>query len=143
MEAILLALILCRITEPYECIRCDVPRYKLLAYGDEYFLDTTDGTIIDFNYAHDRKWAAKREEGIRKADKYLDDLSYISALHQAEAEYLEETLLDRKQWYEEGSDFWDIDYTNLGIHDSQAANRVREQILSKTITKTQNNKDGK
>lgn len=135
-----MALILCRITEPYECIRCDVPHYKLLAYGDEYFLDTTDGTIIDFQYAYDRKWAAKKEEGMRQAEKYLDNLSYLQSLHQAEAEYLDKTLLDRKQWYEEGSDFWDIDYANLGIHDSQAANKVRQDILDKTITKNSGDK---
>lgn len=135
MEAIFMSLILCRITDPYECIRCDIPAYKMLAYGDEYFLDTSDGTIIDFEYAYDRKWAAKKEEGMEKAAQYMEQLSYLSSLHQAERDYLDRTLLDRKQWYEEDKNFWDIDYANLGIHDSQAANKVRQQTLDKTHTK--------
>ena len=84
-----MSLILCRITEPYECIRCDVPRYKLLTYGDEYFLDTTDGTIIDFEYAYDRKWADKRERAMDQVDRYMQDLDYLHSLHMAEAEYLD------------------------------------------------------
>ena len=136
-----MSLILCRITNPYECLRCDVPAYKLLSYGDEYFLDTSDGTIIDFEYMHDRKWQQKREEGQRLVDHYMQDLDYISALRQAERDYLDKTLLDRKQWYEEDNDnMWDIDYANLGIHDSQSANKIRQQILDKTITKNSGDK---
>ncbi len=138
-----MSLILCRITEPNECIRCDIPYYKLLAYGDEYFIDTTDGAIIDFNYAYDRKWAEKREEGYNKAQQYMEGFDYISSLREAEREYMNKTLLDRKQWYEEGKDTWDIDYTNLGIHDSQAAAKIRQQILDKTITTSSINKRDK
>ena len=61
-----MALILCRITDPYECIRCDIPYYKLLAYGDEYFLDTDDGAIIDFEYAHDRNGQQKEKKDMPK-----------------------------------------------------------------------------
>lgn len=129
-----MSLILCRITEPNECIRCDIPYYKLLAYGDEYFIDTTDGTIIDFNYAHDRKWEKKREEGYAKAQQYMEGFDYITSLREAEREYMNKTLLDRKQWYEEDKDTWDIDYANLGIHDSQAASKIRQQILDNTTT---------
>ena len=136
----LLSLILCRITDPYECIRCDIPYYKLLAYGDEYFLDTDDGAIIDFNYAYDRKWAAKKEEGYNKAQRYMENLDYISSLREAEREYMNKTLLDRKQWYEENKDAWDIDYANLAIHDSVAAAEIRQQILDKTITKDSGDK---
>lgn len=136
MEAIFMALILCRITDPYECLRCDIPANKLLAYGDEYFLDTSDGAIIDFEYAYDRKWAAKQEEGMAKAAQYMEQLSYVSALHQAERDYLDKTLLDRKQWYEEDNkNIWDIDYANLGIHDSQDARKIRRSIMDNTPTK--------
>lgn len=138
-----MSLILCRITEPNECIRCDIPYYKLLTYGDEYFIDTTDGAIIDFNYAYDRKWAEKREEGYNKAQQYMEGFDYISSLREAEREYMNKTLLDRKQWYEEGKDTWDIDYANLGIHDSQAAAKIRQQILDKTITTSSINKRDK
>lgn len=138
-----MSLILCRITEPNECIRCDIPYYKLLAYGDEYFIDTTDGAIIDFNYAYDRKWAEKREKGYNKAQQYMEGFDYISSLREAEREYMNKTLLDRKQWYEEGKDTWDIDYANLGIHDSQAAAKIRQQILDKTITTSSINKRDK
>lgn len=130
-----MSLILCRITDPYECLRCDIPYYKLLSYGDEYFLDTTDGAIIDFEYAHDMKWAKKKEEGYQRAAEYLEGLDYISSLRQAERDYMNKTLLDRKQWYEEDNDnMWDIDYTNLSIHDSQAAAKIRQQIVNNTIT---------
>ena len=136
-----MSLILCRITEPYECIRCDIPYYKLLSYGDEYFIDTKDGAIIDFQYAYDMKWQQKREEGQRKADMYMQDFDYISSLREAEREYMNKTLLDRKQWYEEDNqDMWDIDYANLGIHDSQAAAKIRQQILDRTITRSSGDK---
>ena len=135
-----MSLILCRITEPNECIRCDIPYYKLLSYGDEYFIDTTDGTIIDFNYAHDRKWEKKREEGYAKAQQYMEGFDYITSLREAEREYMNKTLLDRKQWYEEDKDTWDIDYANLGIHDSQAASKIRQQILDNTTTSSSTDK---
>lgn len=135
-----MSLILCRITEPNECIRCDIPYYKLLSYGDEYFIDTTDGTIIDFNYAHDRKWEKKREEGYAKAQQYMEGFDYITSLREAEREYMNKTLLDRKQWYEEDKDTWDIDYANLGIHDSQAASKIRQQILDNTTTTSSTDK---
>ena len=138
-----MALILCRITDPYECIRCDVPYYKLLAYGDEYFLDTDDGAIIDFEYAHDRKKKKKREEGYAKAQQYMEGFDYISSLREAEREYMNKTLLDRKQWYEEDKDTWDIDYANLGIHDSQAAAEIRQSILNRTITTSSTDKRDK
>ena len=139
-----MALILCRITDPNECIRCDIPYYKLLAYGDEYFIDTTDGAIIDFEYAHDRKWQKKKEEGYERAQRYMEDLDYITSLRQAERDYMDKTLLDRRQWYEEDNDnIWDIDYNNLGIHDSQAAAKIRQQILDKTITSSSTDKRGR
>ena len=92
-----MALILCRITDPYECIRCDVPYYKLLAYGDEYFLDTNDGAIIDFNYAYDRKWAAKKEEGYNKAQHYMENLDYISSLKEKKKKYMKKKILNKKK----------------------------------------------
>ena len=135
-----MSLILCRITDPYECLRCNIPYYKLQAYGDEYFLDTEDGAIIDFEYAYDQKWTSKKEEGYNKAQHYMENLDYISSLREAEREYMNKTLLDRKQWYEEGKNVWDIDYANLAIHDSIEANKIRQQALDKTITKNSGDK---
>ena len=58
-----------------------------------------------------------------------------------EAEYLDKTLLDRKQWYEEdNNNIWDIDYANLAIHNSQEADKIRRQIIDKTPTKSSGDK---
>lgn len=127
-----MSLILCRVTDPYECIRCDITR-RIISYGEEYLLDTEDGTIIDFNFYYDMKWAKKKEEGMAKAEEYLGVLDYRSMLFQKEREFLRETMLERKQLGEIGD--WDIDYSKVGIHDSQSANKIREAALNKTITK--------
>lgn len=127
-----MALILCRITDPYECVRCDITR-KIISYGEEYFLDTIDGTIIDFNFYHDTKWAKKKEEGMQKAEEYLGILDYRQALFQKQREFLRETMLDRKQLGEIGN--WDVDYSTLGIHDSQEAQKIKDSIINKTPTK--------
>ena len=73
----------------------------------------------------------------------MEGFDYISSLREAEREYMNKTLLDRKQWYEEDKDTWDIDYANLGIHDSQAAAEIRQDILNKTITTSSTEKRDK
>ena len=58
-----MALILKRITNPYECVRCSVTN-KLISYGEEYYWDPIDNFIVDFEYYYDRKLAMKREEAM-------------------------------------------------------------------------------
>ena len=58
-----MALILKRITNPYECVRCSVTK-KLITYGEEYYWDPIDNFVVDFEYYYDRKLAMKREEAI-------------------------------------------------------------------------------
>ena len=60
-----MALILKRITNPYECVRCSVTK-KLITYGEEYYWDPIDNFVVDFEYYYDRKLAMKREEAMWK-----------------------------------------------------------------------------
>ena len=53
-----MALILKRVTNPYECVRCSITR-KCISYGEEYYEDDEDGTIIDFNYYYDMMYQKK------------------------------------------------------------------------------------
>ena len=42
-----MALILKRITNPYECVRCCITK-KLISYGEEYYWDPIDNFVVDF-----------------------------------------------------------------------------------------------
>ena len=90
-----MALILKRITNPYECVRCCVTR-KLITYGEEYYWDPIDNFVVDFEYYYDRKLAMKREEAMWKVQKAMSGLSYKQQMIAAERDFLEKTLFDRE-----------------------------------------------
>ena len=90
-----MALILKRITNPYECVRCCVTR-KLITYGEEYYWDPIDNFVVDFEYYYDRKLAMKREEAMWKVQKAMSGLSYKQQMIAAERDFLEQTLFDRE-----------------------------------------------
>lgn len=90
-----MALILKRITNPYECVRCSVTR-KLISYGEEYYYDPNDNFIVDFNYYYDRKLAMKREEAQHKVNQAMGMFDYKQQLIAEERAFLEKTLFDRE-----------------------------------------------
>ena len=90
-----MALILKRITNPYECVRCSITR-KLISYGEEYYWDPIDNFIVDFEYYYDRKLAMKREEAMWKVHQATNQLSYKEQMLSAERDFLEMTLFDRE-----------------------------------------------
>lgn len=90
-----MALILKRITNPYECVRCSVTR-KLITYGEEYYWDPIDNFIVDFEYYYDRKLAMKREEAMWKINQATSGLSYKQQMLAAERDFLEQTMYDRE-----------------------------------------------
>lgn len=89
-----MALVLKRITNPYECKRCSITR-KIIAYGDEYYEDDEDGLIVDFNYYYDKKFAQKVEEAQPLVSDAMDRFAYQQRLMQKEREFLDKTLFDR------------------------------------------------
>lgn len=109
-----MALVLKRIIHPNDCLRCDITR-KILSYGDEYYEDTEDGTIIDFNFYHDTKWARKKEEGIANYEKQMGQLDYRMSMFQRQRDFLRETMLDRHQLSDDCSK-WDVNTYNLNIN---------------------------
>ena len=90
-----MALILKRITNPYECVRCSVTN-KLISYGEEYYWDPIDNFIVDFEYYYDRKLAMKREEAMWKVHQATSLLSYKQQMLNAEIDFLEQTMYDRE-----------------------------------------------
>lgn len=108
-----MALILKRIINPYECVRCDITR-KIISYGEEYYEDDEDGTIIDFEFYHDSKWAKKKEEGIAEFEKRIGEIDYRMQMAQRQRDFLRETMLDRYQLAEDVSK-WDVNTYNLNI----------------------------
>jgi hypothetical protein len=90
-----MALILKRITNPYECVRCSVTN-KLISYGEEYYWDPIDNFIVDFEYYYDRKLAMKREEAMWKVHQATNLLSYKQQMLNAERDFLEQTMFDRE-----------------------------------------------
>ena len=90
-----MALILKRITNPYECVRCSVTN-KIISYGEEYYWDPIDNFVVDFNYYYDQKLAMKREEALYKVNQATSLLSYKQQLINAERDFLTKTLYDRE-----------------------------------------------
>ncbi len=90
-----MALILKRITHPYECVRCSVTK-KLITYGEEYYWDPIDDFVVDFEYYYDRKLAMKRDANLYKIQNAMNALSYKQQMINAERDFLEQTLFDRE-----------------------------------------------
>lgn len=108
-----MALVLKRITSPYECVRCSITR-KIISYGEEYYEDDEDGTIIDFNYYYDTKMAKKIEEAMPNVEASMDRFGYQQMLIQKQREYLQKTMFDRPIAGEDCTS-WD-EYHKQGLH---------------------------
>ena len=91
-----MALVLKRITWPYDCVKCDITR-KLLAYGDFYYEDDEDGLIVDAEYYFERKMQKEYEKAFKNPELYAgaDAISYQTAMRQAERNLLDRGLLER------------------------------------------------
>ena len=90
-----MALILKRITNPYECVRCCVTR-KLITYGEEYYWDPIDNFIVDFEYYYDRKLAEQRQAAYNRINEATSLLDYKQQMLAAERDFLTRTLFDRE-----------------------------------------------
>jgi hypothetical protein len=90
-----MALILKRITHPYECVRCCITK-KLISYGEEYYWDPNDNFIVDFNYYYDRQMAMKKQEAMYKVQEAMGMLDYKQQMLEAERSFLEKTMFDRE-----------------------------------------------
>ena len=89
-----MALVLKRMTDPYVCKRCSITR-KIISYGEEYYEDDVDGTIIDFNYYYDTKFAQKVQDSMYKVDESMDIFAYKQTMLQKERQFLNKTMFDR------------------------------------------------
>ena len=90
-------LVLKRIVYFNECLVCKASG-KILMYGDFYYTDTEDPTmVIDAKFYHDQKMERKKENGkyekIRETHESLRD--YQDELQEKEREYLTSVMLDK------------------------------------------------
>lgn len=85
-----------RVTNPYECIRCDISK-KLIIYNHFYYEDDEDGLIVDADYYHRRKQQARVEKALLNPELNVpqDAMSYQTMMREKEREYLERGLLER------------------------------------------------
>lgn len=90
-----MALILKRITWPYECVRCCVTG-KLITYGEEYYWDPQDNFIVDFEYYYDMQLEQKRQAEMWRVEEASSMLSYKQQMLAAERDFLNQTMFDRE-----------------------------------------------
>lgn len=89
-----MALVLKRVTHPYECYKCQVTG-EILEYGAYYYEDDVDGFIVSFDYYYDTKQAKKQEAAEYKIRHALSIEEYKERMLQAEKEFLAQTAFDR------------------------------------------------
>ena len=82
-----------------------------MMYGDFYYEDDEDGTIVSANYYHQLKEQKKRDNfDYTILNNAKSQKEYQDQLEKAEQEYLQATILDRKMFnktaqnYEKGYD---------------------------------------
>lgn len=90
-----MALILKRVTNPYECVRCSITK-KCISYGEEYYEDDEDGTIIDFNYYYDMMFQKKVEDAMPQLEASMDRFAYQQMMLEKQRQFLDKTKFDRK-----------------------------------------------
>lgn len=90
-----MALVLKRITDFNECVRCDITK-KLISYGEEYYEDTEDGFIVDFEYYYDTVLKNKRDAAMPIYEAAMDRYSYQQQLIEQERQFLSKSLFSRQ-----------------------------------------------
>lgn len=85
-----------RIIHDYEFLRCDISN-ELIAYGDWYYEDDTDGLIVKFTVYQRIKDKRERDTfDYTLLERAQSEKEYKQQLKKAERELFEATVLDRK-----------------------------------------------
>lgn len=89
-------LVLKRVQNFNEFLKCGLSE-QVLMYGDFYYEDTDDGLIVSATYYHELKTKKEEEEfDYTKLNTATSEKEYSDMLKQAEREYLNEVIFDRK-----------------------------------------------
>lgn len=89
-----MALVLKRVTNPYECYRCRITG-EILDYGAWYYEDDVDGYIVSFEYYYDTKQAEKEREVQWQINQQMSIEEYKQQLKQQEEAFLARTAFER------------------------------------------------
>lgn len=89
-----MALVLKRIVNPYEAVRCSVTK-EWIMYPDYYYEDDVTGEVVSFEYYYDEKMRRRLERNQPILDRALNGIEYKLAMKEAEREYLQKTLFER------------------------------------------------
>lgn len=89
-----MALVLKRIVNPYEAIKCDITK-EWIMYPDYYYEDDQDGLVVSYNYYCDEKKRRRYEEALPDANYASNFAEYQILLKEKEREFLERTLFER------------------------------------------------
>lgn len=90
-------LILNRNLQPYEVMTCKLTG-KMIVYGDYYYEDTDDNTVVLAREYHKLKQKAveNKPEFQEQLNKAKSEQEYKNMLIEAERAFLNETILDRE-----------------------------------------------
>lgn len=89
-----MALMLKRITNPYEAVKCSITK-EWIMYPDYYYEDDQDGLIVSYDYYCEEKKRRKLEKAEKDVNLATSAVEYKVLLKEKEREFLEKTLFER------------------------------------------------
>lgn len=91
-----------RVIMPYEALKCQISN-EIITYGDYYYEDDEDGFIVKASvYGEELKKKKEEEFDYSKLEQAQSEKEYSDMLKEAEREFLNQTLFDRKVAGKEG-----------------------------------------
>ncbi len=89
-----MALVLKRITNPYEAVKCSITK-EWIMYPDYYYEDDEDGLIVDYDYYCEEKRRRRLEKAEPDVNRAMSSVEYRVMLKEKERQFMEKTLFDR------------------------------------------------
>ena len=83
-----------RITQPYEAVKCSIPK-EWIQYPDYYYEDDEDGLIVSYDYYCEEKKRRRLEKAEPDVNLATSSIEYRVMLKEKERQFLEKTLFDR------------------------------------------------
>ena len=88
-------LILKQVTQPYEVLKCKISN-QMIIYGDFYYEDNEDGTIVKYEvYKKIRDKARRDKFDYSQLEKAQNEREYRQMIRKAQSEFLIEDMLTR------------------------------------------------
>ncbi len=89
-----MALMLKRITDPYEAVKCSITK-EWIMYPDYYYEDDEDGLIVSYDYYCEEKKRRRLEKAEPDVNRAMNSVEYRIMLKEKERQFMEKTLFER------------------------------------------------